>query len=141
MENAIEAIRKGELDSALKLEYRQYLTGHLQRPQVHLKHIEDDIEVGVSYYREFTADTPHVHPIATEYGYILQGTLRLQLLDGSHQEYEFYEGDFFLLRPNTPYATKSMAGTKILFMKSPGVNDKTLVNITEETEKWLSAWG
>ncbi len=29
----------------------EYLTGKLQREQKHLKHIDDDIEIGISYYQ------------------------------------------------------------------------------------------
>ena len=129
MKEALEWIRREALENALAQEYRQYLTGHLQRPQPHLQHIEDDIEVGISHYRTFTADKPHVHPVATEHGYILQGCLRLRLLDSSEQEQEFHAGDFFVLQP-----------TKILFIKAPGINDKTDVPVTEELTRWLSSW-
>ena len=135
----MEIIRKADLDSALAQEYRQYLTGHLGRPQPFLRHIEDDIEVGMSQYETFTADKPHVHPVCTEHGYVLSGVLRVRLLD-SGEETELHEGDFFVLRPGTPYASKSLAGTRVLFIKHPGQNDKTLVEPDEETAKWMSNW-
>ena len=140
MMSPMEIIRKAELDQALEKQYRQYLTGHLQYPQEHLQHVEDDIEVGISYYREFTADTPHMHPIATEHGYVLQGSVKVRLLLEEPREYQFDAGDFFVLRPGIGYATKNAPNTKVLFIKSPGVNDKTKVEITEETKKWLSSW-
>lgn len=140
MMDKIGIIRKAALEEALALEYRQYLTGHLQRPQKHLEHIDDDIEIGISHYREFTADKPHMHPVCTEHGVVLQGSLRMRLLDGSGEEYQFDEGDFFLLRPGIPYATKNAAGTRVLFIKSPGQNDKTDVEPDEETSRWLTAW-
>lgn len=133
-------IRRGALDSALNHEYRQYLTGHLERPQEYLQHIDDDIEIGISHYKVFTADKPHIHPNCTEHSLVLQGNIRVRLLDGSQEEYEFQEGDFFLLRPGIPYATKNAPDTRILFIKSPGINDKVLVEIDDETEEWLSAW-
>lgn len=136
----MEIIRKEQLCNALQQSYRQYLTGHLSVPQPSLKHIDDDIEIGMSLYKEFTADTPHVHPVCTEHAYILQGAIRIKLLDGSGEEQEFKAGDFFLLRPGTPYATKNAPGTQVLFIKSPGMNDKTIVETDEETKKWLSAW-
>jgi uncharacterized cupin superfamily protein len=136
----LESISARQLEQALSREYRQYLTGHLQRPQPHLQHIEDDIEVGISHYREFTADKPHIHPVATEHGYVLEGSLRLLLLDGSHREVQFDAGDFFVLQPGVGYATKNAPGTKILFIKSPGVNDKQELAPTEEVTAWLSAW-
>ena len=32
------------------------------------------------------------------------------------------------------------AGTKILFFKAPGGNDKTLFDIDNALKKWLSSW-
>ena len=136
----LEFIKNDTLNEALQKEYRQYLAGKLTREQKHLKHIDDDIEVGVSLYKEFTADKPHKHPVATEHGYVLQGSVKVKLLDGSGREYQFNEGDFFVLRTNIGYATKNAKNTKILFIKSPGINDKTLVDVDTETEKWLSSW-
>lgn len=136
----MESIRAAALDAALEAEYRQYLTGHLQRPQTHLAHIETDIEVGVSFYREFTADVPHVHPTATEHAYVLSGSVRCRILDGTENETQFDAGDFFVLRPGEAHATKNAPGTKVLFIKSPGLNDKTPVLTDERTKKWLSAW-
>ena len=137
---ALEFISRMNLDAALALEYRQYLTGHLQREQKHLCHIDDDIEIGISHYKEFTADKPHLHPIATEHGYVLQGAVKVLLLDGSNKSYQFGAGDFFVLRPGIGYATKNAADTKILFIKSPGLNDKTEVPVTEQVAQWLSGW-
>ena len=133
-------IRGEQIAAALEQEYRQYLTGHLSRPQPFLEHLDDDVEIGMSFYREFTADTPHIHPVCTEYTYILEGRVRMRLLDGSNEEYEFRKGDFFRLPCGTPYATKNEAGTRVLFMKNPGTNDKTPVAPDAETKKWLSAW-
>ena len=138
--DVLESITRQQLEQALAKEYRQYLTGHLQHPQPHLQHIEDDIEIGISHYREFTADKPHVHPVATEHAYVLEGSLRLLLLDGSNREAQYNAGDFFVLQPGVGYATKNAAGTKILFIKSPGTNDKQTLTPTEEVTAWLSAW-
>ena len=136
----LEYITNDSLNEALNKEYRQYLAGRLSREQKHLKHIDDDIEIGVSLYKEFTADKPHMHPVATEHGYVLQGSVKVKLLDGSGREYQFNEGDFFVLRTGIGYATKNAKNTKVLFIKSPGINDKTLVKIDTETKKWLSSW-
>lgn len=128
-----------EIESALNKEYRQYLAGDLKKEQAHLPFIYDDIEVGMSYYQKFTADTPHMHPIATEHGYILQGAVRVMRLD-KHEEHEFRTGDFFVIQKGIPYASKCNAETKVLFIKAPGTNDKTVVDVDEATTKWLSAW-
>ena len=136
----LEIIRGAALEYALGKEYRQYLTGHLQRPQKHLQHIEDDIEIGISHYREFTADTPHMHPVATEHSYVLQGSIKVLLLEGEPKEYRLNAGDFFVLQPGVGYATKNAPDTKVLFIKSPGINDKTVVPVTDTVKTWLSTW-
>lgn len=136
----MEIIDKGTIDNALSIEYRQYLTGHLSRPQPFLKHIDDEIEIGISYYKEFTSDVPHIHPICTEHTYVLDGTIKILLLDGSKEEHEIHAGDFFVIRPGIPYATKNAQDTKVIFVKSPGIDDKTLIEVDEETNKWLSSW-
>ena len=102
--------------------------------------VDDDIEIGISHYRVFTADKPHMHPVATEHSYVLQGSMKMRVLDGSGEELRFDAGDFFVLRPGVGYATKNAADTKILFIKAPGINDKTEVEIDEETARWLSSW-
>lgn len=133
-------IRETEISQALQKQYRQYLCGRLEKPQPYLEHIEDDIEVGISWYQSFKADQPHIHPICVERTYVLEGCIRFRLLDGSGKTFELQQGDFFILPPNTPYVTKNTAGTKVLFIKSPGTNDKLLVEVDQETEKWMSAW-
>lgn len=138
--NNMCVIRKEALDSALDAKYRIYLTGMLQNPQHELEYIEDDIEIGISRYKKFTPDVPHMHPVATEHAYVLEGSMRVKLLDGSGKEYEINAGDFFVLRPQNAYATKNQAGTTVLFVKSPGGNDKYVVEVDEETKKWLGSW-
>ena len=140
MTGNFEIIRGTDLDRALALQYRQYLTGHLQHPQEHLQHVDDDIEIGISHYREFTADKPHMHPVATEHSYVLQGSIKVLLLDGDPKEYRFDAGDLFVLRPGIGYATKNAPDTKILFIKAPGINDKTEIPVTDELARWLSSW-
>ena len=137
--NSVEYIRKCELNKSLDLEYRQYLTGHLQRKQPNLKHIDDDIEIGISYYKEFTADIPHVHPVATEHGYVLQGCVRM-LVENCDVEYQFNEGDFFVIRPGVGHASKNAPNTKVLFIKSPGINDKKTIDVSDTLKQWLSSW-
>ncbi len=133
-------LRREQLDSALEKDYRQYLTGHLANPRPNLKHIDDDIEIGMTFYREFTADTPHVHPVCVEHAYILSGSVMVRLLDGRGAEYTLREGDFFVLPAGIPYVSKNAAGTRVLFVKSPGMNDKTPVNPDEDTLRWMASW-
>lgn len=51
--------------------------------------------------------------------------------------YEFKQGDFYAILPGTAYAQRVKAGTKILFIKTPSINDKELVEIDEEKQQWL----
>ncbi len=134
-----EIIRKEQIDEANKQYYRHYLTGHLKNPQPELKHIDDDIEVGISDYERFTADTPHVHPVCTEHAYVLQGELKMRILE-TGEEVHLTQGDFLVLKPNTPYATKNAPHTRILFIKHPATNDKTIVEPDEDTKQWLQTW-
>ena len=128
-----------ELDSALASADRVYLAGHLEVPQTLLPHIDCAPEMGVSSYRNFTADKPHVHPCNIEFNYIAKGCTKLLVLQ-TGEEYELGAGSTFILPPGTPYATKSRAGTRVIFFKSPGGNDKQLVEVSRELAQWLSSW-
>lgn len=136
----MEYITADELTYAFAHSYRHYLTGNLTRPQPDLKHFEDDIEIGMSEYLEFTADLPHVHPVATEHCYVLSGAVRVRCFEQEMSEHEFQAGDFFMIRPGIPHASKNAPGTRILFIKSPGTNDKTLFEVDADTNRWLMCW-
>ena len=127
-----------KIEEITNIDYRQYFAGHLERPQL-IDAIDDDIEIGISNYKEFTADKPHVHPVCSEYGYIISGVSKVLLLD-CNEEYTLKEGDFFHISKGTPYASKHAKGTKVLFIKAPSNNDKTLVEITEDLDKWMKSW-
>ena len=57
----MEILKGKSIEDALSKEYRQYLAGRLKKEQPFLKHIDDDIEIGISNYVTFTADKPHMH--------------------------------------------------------------------------------
>lgn len=128
-----------DLTSALDSEYRVYLCGSLKKPQA-LKYIHDEKnEMGISHYRKFTADLPHLHTQALEYNYLISGSSKILILD-TGEEFVFEEGSIFVIPPMTKYASKHLADTKILFFKSPGGNDKQLIEVDDKVSKWLSAW-
>ncbi|WP_066297260.1 hypothetical protein [Bacillus sp. FJAT-29937] len=133
---SIKKISKETLDSVLAQNERQYLVGNLKVPQM-LQHFHDDnVEVGISHYKLFTADQPHIHGEVTEYQMILQGYSEIKnLLTG--EVIELHEGDFYIVNKETPYAQKSASNTKILFFKYPSLNDKQTVEIDHATERWL----
>ena len=135
----MEIICGNDLDKALESAYRVYLCGDLKKPQ-DLKWIHDEnVEMGISYYKEFTADQPHYHLHATEYNFILEGKSKFLLVD-EKKEIELEKNSLFVLPPMTKYASKHTAGTKILFFKAPGGNDKTLVELNTYLEQWLASW-
>ena len=131
----IKIISQKEINESLKDSTRQYLVGNLQKPQI-LKHIHDEnVEVGFSRCNSFSSPASHYHIVCTEYQYIINGKTKYLDLD-TGKEYEVCKGDFFVIYPNTRYYQKVMCGTEILFMKYPGGNDKVLIELTEEQERW-----
>ena len=132
----IQKISQQEIAESLRESNRQYLLGNLKSPQL-LKHIHDDqVEVGISHYKEFTSDKPHMHSDVTEYQMVLQGTTYIKDLV-TNEVTQLKEGDFYVVRNNTPYAQKSTENTKIIFFKHPAINDKILVEVDETTREWL----
>ncbi len=135
----MEYIMGSDLRQALQSSYRVYLCGNLSKPQ-EMKWIPDgQLEIGTSLYKEFTADKPHFHAAATEYNYVISGKTKVLLIDEG-QEFTFEEGSLFVIPPHTKYASKHLGGTRILFVKNPGGNDKNLVNINEALTDWLKSW-
>ena len=129
-----------EISQALQKAYRVYLCGDLSNPQEELSWIYDNqLEIGISYYKGFTADKPHFHEIATEYNYILKGSSKFYVVN-EEKEYVFQHGSLFVVPPNTMYASKHLADTQVLFVKSPGGNDKRLIDIHPELKIWLHSW-
>lgn len=128
------------LKETLKKNYRIYLCGNLSVPQEALDCIYDDkLEIGTSFYEFYTADVPHYHKNATEYNFVVYGTVKLYLFD-TKETFEFTEGSLYVLPPNTKYATKNAPNTQVLFMKCPGGNDKMLYDCDEHLRKWLISW-
>ncbi|EMR05530.1 hypothetical protein C772_02502 [Bhargavaea cecembensis DSE10] len=134
--SGIRRISKQKIDSVLQKNERQYLVGNLKTPQV-LQHIHDEnVEVGLSYYKQFTADKPHIHREVTEYQMILEGYSEILNLI-TNKVTKLNAGDFYIVEKETPYAQKSAANTKILFFKHPSVNDKKVIEASNELKEWL----
>lgn len=129
-------ISDSEITEALRGTTRQYLAGNLARPQL-LEFIRDErLEIGISDYPEYYSEPAHRHSIATEYQYMISGWTEYMDTE-TNGIYEFRAGDFYAILPGTSYAQRIKAGTRILFIKVPSVNDKELADITEEQGKWL----
>lgn len=138
-EGHIEAIRKTEIEDSLAHSTRQYLAGDLKLPQQLGFLFDKNVEIGINKYEHYRWEQPHYHTITSEYCYILSGeTKYIDLSEG--KEYCFTEGDFYILRCDTPYIQKCKPGCRLLFAKVPGMNDKVAIEMTKEMEKWCSAW-
>jgi quercetin dioxygenase-like cupin family protein len=132
----IAILRRSDIEASLKGSDRQYLAGTLRRPQV-LQHLPDrDLEVGLSSYDRNTADRPHFHPHTREYQYVVTGHALLRDLS-SGDVHELNQGDFYVISPGVAHVQKSRAGTQIIFFKHPAGDDKTHVDIDDETAAWL----
>ena len=134
-----EILSENEIKAALHNSSRQYLAGELALPQM-LSYIHDkDVEAGITSYKKFTIEQPHRHLRTSEYMYMLSGeSIYLNLTTG--EEHHLKQGDFFVIRKGIVYAQKSKAGTKILFFKYPGGNDKVSVTTAQDLSSWYSAW-
>lgn len=128
-------IESKDIAKAMEGVTRQYLVGNLKLPQK-LQHIKsEELEIGISSYPKYTEEPPHKHSKATEYQYVLSGWTKY--VDTENMvEYEFKKGDFYAIETNTSYAQKCKAGTNILFIKVPSINDKEIVNVTKEIQAW-----
>lgn len=133
----IVTIPRPEILDALQHTTRQYFVGNLSRPQ-QLTFLRDErLEVGISRYPDYQSEPTHVHQVATEYQYMVSGWTEYMDVD-TGQVYTFRQGDFYAILPGTSYAQKVKAGTTILFIKTPSLNDKTLVEISGEQQAWLA---
>jgi len=112
------------LEDVLSHYGRQYLVGDLKLPQ-QLEHVKSlKLEIGITHYEKDEDEAPHWHPLQDEYQFMLSGeTIYINSLTGEKHRYS--EGDFYSIEPYTCYSQHSAAGTRILFIKIPAINDKT----------------
>lgn len=126
-----EAIKK-----SLENTTRQYFAGNLSKPQ-EIEFVRDErLEIGISSYSDYKHEPTHVHSVATEYQYMISGWTEYMDVE-TGEIFEFRKGDFYAIFPGTAYAQRVKAGTNILFIKTPSINDKQLIDISSEQEKWL----
>ncbi|MGI6608410.1 MAG: NUDIX domain-containing protein [Erysipelotrichaceae bacterium] len=129
-------IENSDITDVLKSTTRQYFVGNLSRPQ-QITFIRDDrLEIGISSYSDGQSETAHVHDVATEYQYIISGWTEYMNVE-TGEIYEFKKGDFYAIEPDTSYAQRVAAGTTLLFIKVPSINDKKTVVISDEQLVWL----
>lgn len=134
---SIKTIKNKEIENVLEHISRQYLVGNLKKPQ-ELEYITDEkVEIGITNYTSYSTEPVHFHTDAVEYQYVISGWTKYMDAD-TDVEYEFKKGDFYCIEKGTKYAQKSKMGTRILFIKAPSINDKTIVETTEKIKKWYS---
>lgn len=131
-------IDNSAIRSSLEGVRRQYLVGNLQFPQK-LGFIRTEaLEIGISSYDTYTEEAPHKHTAATEYQYVISGWTKY-FNPETQEDYEFRKGDFYAIETGTPYAQKCKAGTEILFIKVPSINDKVALVIDENIAEWYAS--
>ena len=135
----MDIIKCEAIDNGLKENCRLYLCGNLQFPNG-IDYIQTaKYEIGISNYPQYTVDKPHIHTYNMEYNYILEGEIKLLLIQ-EERELLLKKGDFFVIHPNEPYVGKCRAGTRTLFSKVPGGNDKMEVPLTSPIIRWGAHW-
>ncbi len=133
----IEILRRASVGAASTESGRQYLVGNLQEAQALQNIPDDDVEIGIATYHDSEADLPHYHPHVREFQYILKGRLLLRNVK-TRETVELFEGDFYVINPGTIHVQKAQQGTRVIFFKFPGMNDKTVVPADEELANWLA---
>ena len=130
-------IENDAMARALSETTRQYYVGNLSKPQ-RIEFVRDErLEIGISSYEKHGFEPAHRHVTATEYQYVISGWTEYMDTD-TGEIVEFRAGDFYAIFPGTAYAQKVKEGTVILFIKTPSINDKQIVEITPEHTKWLT---
>lgn len=131
-------IKNTAIESSLASIDRQYLLGRLGRPQ-ELQHIDDeDIEIGISDYKEARYEDAHSHVRAKEYQYMLKGMTEYKDLN-TGEVHRFVSGDFYAIYPETKYLQRVKQDTRILFIKYPAGNDKVEESVTQTDKEWAES--
>lgn len=136
----IRIVSGEDVNHVLNSQKRVYYSGkNLQNDGIN--YIDNDgLEIAITDYKEFTGDLPHVHEWNNEYNLIIEGEIKVYLLD-THEEYSFKKHDMYLIEPGTKYMAKAKEGTIVVVVKSPGGNDKKLLSYgSEQEERWNSRW-
>lgn len=135
----MNVIKEEEISSGLEQSSRVYLCGNLKMGNT-VEHIPtDSYEIGVTQYSEFSADKAHIHTFNTEYNYVLEGSIKIFLID-EKKEVLLKKGDLFVINVGEPYMGKALPGTKVIFSKVPGGNDKKLIEIDKKMTEWCKSW-
>ncbi len=135
----MEFLKKAEIDKGLVDAHRTYLCGNLKQPTESDFIHTDSYEMGITEYKEFTCEKPHLHSFNDEYNYVIEGCLKVLLIN-EKRELIFESGDLFVIHPNESYVCKGQAGTRVVFSKLPGGNDKVLIDADMSVTRWGESW-
>ncbi len=136
----MKIIKGNSVDQALESSGRVYLCGNLEQPQAFEALHTGGYEIGISEYPDFICERPHQHLFNDEYNYVLEGELKIYLFD-EKREYHLTRGDLFLIEPHMPYVGKAQAGTRVIFSKVPGGDDKELLpELNNIITNWSRSW-
>lgn len=135
----MKILRNEEIEKGISATGRVYLCGNLAKPNGIEHFPTNGYEIGISCYQKYTCEKAHYHSANTEYNYVLEGCIKILLLN-EEKEYQFKKGDMFIINVGEPYIGKSMAGTKIIFSKDPGGNDKVLFPMDDAVTRWGKSW-
>lgn len=129
-----------DIQNALDKNMRVYLCGNLKQKTDNKYIPTDSYEIGISQYDEFTVEKAHLHRFNTEYNFIMEGKVKVFVFK-ENKEYEFDAGSMFVIEPDMPYKTKAIKGTRVIFSKVPGGNDKELTpQFEKDMENWVKSW-
>lgn len=128
-----------DIRDALAKQKRVYLCGRLSKPEAINHILTEGLEIGVSHYETFTAEKAHVHLWNNEYNFVRSGSVKVYVFD-EQKEYEFHQDDMYVIEPGMGYITKALPDTEVVFVKSPGGNDKQLLSQTDAIRRWGENW-
>lgn len=135
----MDIIKRQDIEKGLEETGRVYLCGNLKKANG-IKHITTEgYEIGISDYAVYTFEKAHVHSFNREYNYVLEGAVKVFMLE-ERKEYIFEKGDLFILNKGEPYVSKCYPGTRTFFSKNPGGNDKVFVEMDEALIRWGETW-
>ena len=135
----MKTITGKDIRSALARQLRIYLCGNLSKPEEINSILTDGLEIGISHYDTFTMEKAHLHKWNHEYNFIKSGSVKVYVFD-EHKEYEFHQDDMYVIEPGMAYVTKAQPDTEVIFVKSPGGNDKQLIPHTDVINQWGKEW-
>lgn len=136
----MDILRGKQVEQGLQGNLRVYLCGDLEKPSPVPYIKSNGYEIGISHYQQDTVEHAHYHAWNHEYNYVIEGELKVYVFS-EKREYLITAGDLYVILPDMPYITKARAGTRVLFSKVPGGNDKILAPELEASlSNWVQTW-